>query len=174
MKAVCTLFISFFVAFNFAIHCYCERLNIMLISEIYEKPRKLISPPFLLMPSSSSPLWQSVESSVWWGGGSLLTGVLTPRLEGFVFTKDFFTIALIYIAENMGYTSKNQKQLILRLKIWTLLKARSWPLKGQEILFRTFWLNQLASIHSWRMVNKISLKLKRSRNIKKMITFSLL
>ena len=67
----------------------------------------------------------------------------------------------------LGY--KYQKQSTLRL-----LKARSWPLKGQEILFRTFWLNQLASIHSSRMVNKISLKLKRSRNIKKMITFSLL
>ena len=63
----------------------------MLISEIYEKPRKLISPPFLLMPSSSSPLWQSVESSVWWGGGSLLTGVLTPsRLEGY-FGRYIFT-----------------------------------------------------------------------------------
>ena len=41
-----------------------------------------------------------------------------------------------------------------------------YSFKGQKNLFRTFGLNQLASIHSWWMVNKIS-RVKRSQNIKK-------
>ena len=48
----------------------------------------------------------------------------------------------------------------------SLSRPMRYSFKGQKNLFRTFGLNQLASIHSWWMVNKIS-RVKRSQNIKK-------
>ena len=49
---------------------------------------------------------------------------------------------------------------------FSLSRPMRYSFKGQKNLFRTFGLNQLASIHSWWMVNKIS-RVKRSQNIKK-------
>ena len=110
MKAACTFFISFFVAFNFAVHCYCERLNIMLISIRKAKKTDLASfLSYALLLLLQLPFSGSQSSPQCGGeGGSLLTGVLPPsRLEGYVRRYIFTKIALIYTAEILGYTKNS-------------------------------------------------------------------